>query len=546
MLAASGESSSAQPLRDVAGDVGLVFRHHDHRAGLKHYVETAASGGGFLDFDGDGDLDVYLIQGAPTPGAADRARRTNTLFENRGGAFVDVTARVGVGDDGYGMGMCVGDVDGDGRVDFLVTNWGPDRLYRNRGNGTFEEIGARAGVADARWSTGCAFGDFDGDGDHDLYVARYVDFQPDRSPWCGDRARGIRAYCRPEAFAGVDDSLYINDGRGRFVDQAAQRGIARGRDEKGFGVLASDLDDDGDLDIYVANDGTPNRHYVNRGDGRFEDQGVLLGTALSNMGASQAGMGVAAGDLDGDGRFELMVTNYSTEPNNLYRDVGGLWEDAASPRGLARPSWPHVGWGVAFFDLDNDADLDAAVANGHAVDNIEVFEAGLSYEQPNQLFANDGSGRFVEIPPATAGPPFAVRRVSRGLAGGDFDADGRVDLLVTNTNGPAELLRNETPLNGRHWVGLRLRDGGDGVETIGARVSLRIGDRRLVQEVRSGGSFLSQHALALHFGIDGHSGPIDVEVRWPDGAVQRERLTVVDRWQVLERKVPKAKRHRGG
>jgi hypothetical protein len=397
-------------------------------------------------------------------------------------------------------------------------------------------------VADPRWSTGCAFGDFDGDGDHDLYVARYVDFDPDRSPWCGDRVRGIRAYCRPEAFAGVDDSLYINDGTGKFVDQAAARGIARGRTEKGFGVLVSDLDGDGDLDIYVANDGTPNRHYVNRGDGRFEDQGVLLGTALSNMGASQAGMGVAAGDLDGDGRFELMVTNYSTEPNNLYRDLGGLWEDTASPRGLARPSWPYVGWGVAFFDLDNDADLDAAVANGHAVDNIEVFEAGLSYEQPNQLFTNDGAGGFAEVPTPAAGPSFATKRVSRGLATGDFDGDGRLDLLVTNTNGAAELLRNETPVRGRHWVGVRLQDGGDGVETIGARVTARFGDLRRVHEVRSGGSFLSQHALGLHFGLGSYSGPVEVEVRWPDGAIQRERVISLDRWLVLQRKVPKVKR----
>jgi hypothetical protein len=387
-------------------------------------------------------------------------------------------------------------------------------------------------VADPRWGASCAFGDLDGDGDLDLYVTHYVRFDFDHNPFCGDRARNLRSYCRPEAFDGVTDSLYVNRGDGTFRDQAAERGIATGKNEKGFGVLLSDVDDDGDLDVYVANDGTMNRLYLNDGTGRFRDEALLSGTGLSALGAAQSGMGVDLGDADGDGRMDLIVTNYSMETNTLYRNLGELlFEDASSPSGMVEPSYQYVGWGVQFFDYDNDGDLDLAVANGHAVDNIEVFEAGLRYRQPNQLFENDGRGRFTDVT-ARAGGAWEVERVSRALAVGDVDDDGRLDLLITNTNDPPGLLVNRVE-NGNRWLGLKLEGPAPNPFAVGARVTLRAGDRRLVREVRSGGSFMAQPDLRLHFGLGRHDGPVELEMRWPDGRVQLEKVTEVDRYHTV-------------
>ena len=523
---------------DVTTSLGVDFEHQDARFGAKYYIETAASGGGLFDVDGDGALDLYLINGAATPGSSITGTPRNRLYVQRAGRFVDVTEASGTGDPGYGMGVCAGDVDADGRLDFLVTNYGPDLLYRNLGkteDGTprFEEIGDKAGVADPRWGASCAFGDVDDDGDLDLYVTHYVDFAYDRNPFCGDRARNLRAYCRPEAFDGVTDSLFINQGDGTFRDEATTRGIAQGSPEKGFGVVMSDIDDDGDLDLYVANDGTMNRLYVNDGKGRFEDQALLSGTGLSRLGTAESGMGVDLADVDADGRIDVLVTNYSMETNTLYRNHGDLmFDDVTAATGLGEPSYKYVGWGVRFFDADNDADLDLAVVNGHAVDNIEIFESGLSYAQPNQLFENIGGGKFREIASATAGPAFERQRVSRALAVGDVDDDGRLDLLVTNTNGPAEILFNRRD-SGNHWLRLELQGPSSNPFAIGARVFLTTGDRRQLREVRSGGSFLAQGDLRPHFGLGTHSGEVSVEIHWPDGKTSRHTTAELDRvWKI--------------
>ncbi len=528
--------------RDIAVQLGIDIVHRDSRSGAKYYVESAASGGGFLDYDGDGDLDIYLINGAPTPGSEDQRPAPNRLYEYRDRRFHDTTANAGVGDTGYGMGMCAGDVDADGKLDFLVSNYGADRLYHNLGGGRFEEIGKAAGVADPRWSTSCAFGDLDGDGDLDLYVAHYVDFEFARNPFCGDRARNLRAYCRPEAFAGVPDSLFINRGDGTFTDQSRERGIVtEGQNEKGFGVVLTDLDDDGDLDIFVANDGTMNRLYQNDGRGHFRDQALFSGAGLNAAGRAESSMGVDAQDVDGDGKIDVVVTNYSMESNTLYRNTGGLlFEDITRRAGLVEASYPYVGWGVRLFDADNDSRLDLVVANGHAIDNIEIFEAGLSYRQPKQLFLGDGAGRFTEVT-ERAGPAFALRRVSRGLAVGDLDDDGRLDLLITNTNDRPELLHNRLA-NGHHWLGVRLAGPPANPFAIGARGVVRLPGRLLVAEVRSGGSFLSQSDLRLHFGLGSHAAPVELEIVWPDGTRQHERVATLDRYLTVRLR---DERHRG-
>ncbi len=531
---------------DVAASLGIDFRHEDGRNGRYYFPETIGSGGGWIDHDGDGDLDLYLVNGAATPGSDLAEAPRNALYENRDGRFVDVTAVAGVGDLSYGMGFCAADYDADGRVDFLVTNLGKDRLYRNLGPGgdggvRFEERAEAAGVAGAAsgagaWSVSCAFGDLDGDGDLDLYVTRYVDFSYDSGPDCSDQARKIRSYCHPDHFSGVPDALYINQGDGTFRSEGSKRGLAQSTSERGLGVTLSDLDNDGDLDIYVANDSSANRFYQNRGDATFTDLSLLSGTALSESGARQAGMGIATGDADGDGRMELVVTNYSLEANNYYVNLGdGLFEDRGRASGIADLGFRDLGWGVGFLDFDLDGDLDLAVANGHIMDNIELFVPGLTYAQKNRLLAGDGRGGFREVG-AAFGSVWQVEKVSRGLAVGDFDNDGRPDLLITHSNDAPTLLENRVATKNR-WLGLDLRGPAANPFAVGARVELRSGERRQVREVRSGGGVLTQGDPRLLFGLGAGVESVDVEIRWPDGHVQRESTRALDRyWRIEQRR----------
>jgi len=518
---------------EISREAGIRFVHRDGRSGEKYYVETLGGGGGWIDLDGDGDQDLYLVNGAATQGSALVESPRNALYENRGDHFVEVTEEAGVGDTGFGMGFCAGDYDSDGRMDFLLTNWGPDRLFRNLGDGRFEEVGRRAGVADERWGTGCAFGDLDADGDLDLYVARYVNFSYENNPICFDPQRSLRSYCRPDVFDGLVDSLFVNQGDGTFLEQGGERGIVQDPvDEKGLGVILSDVDLDGDLDVYVANDTTANRLYVNDGRGYFEDWSLLAGAAFSGEGFAESGMGLDIADVDGDQLPDLFVTNYAMESNTLYHNMGELlFEDRTVAAGLAGASHLPVGWGVRFFDYDNDGDLDLAVANGHVVDNIEQFEPGSSYPQGNQLFENDGAGAFRDVS-ASAGAAWGVARVSRGLAVADWNDDGRLDLLVTNVEEGVDLFENRIE-NEHHWLGLVLEGPPENRFAIGARVELRVGDRRMVRDVRSGGSFMTQSDLRLHFGLGTFAGEVSAVVEWPDGTRQVERAAQLDRyWRV--------------
>jgi hypothetical protein len=514
---------------EVGEELGVDFDHRDGRSGLMYYVETTASGGGWLDFDADGDLDLFLINGAPTPGSPDIGDPRDALYENRGDHFVDVAAAAGVDDDAYGMGMCVGDYDGDGRLDFMVTNFGPDRLYRNQGGGTFAEVAASAGVDNDLWGSNCAFGDIDADGDLDLYVSHYMDFTFETNKWCGDRSRDLRAYCRPAVLDGVTDSLYINQGDGTFTEEGVERGLAEGVLEKGFGVIMTDIDNDDDLDVYVANDGTMNRLYVNDGSGRFTDVALASGCGLNSAGLAESSMGIDLADVDEDGWIDMIMGNYSMETDSFFRNLGGLsFEEVTDLAGVASLSHQTMTWGIRFFDYDNDGDLDLAQARGHTMGNIELFESNLRYRQPNQLLENTGDGRFTEAS-QRAGEAWRTERVSRGLAVGDFNDDGRLDLLFTNTNDRVELLENrlETP---NHWLGIRLVGPKQNRFAIGARAVVRLGERQLVREVRSGGSFQSQADLRLHFGLGDHQGPVTVEIIWPDWRRQTVTIETVDRY----------------
>jgi enediyne biosynthesis protein E4 len=525
-------ASGAERFVDVAAERGVVFQHRDFRDGAKYYVETTASGGGWLDYDGDGDLDLYLLQGAPPPGSP-LAGASNVLYENREGRFVDVTELAGVGDSSFSMGLCAGDIDADGRLDFLVTNFGPDRLYRNQGAGRFAEVGGVAGVAGRGWSSSCAFGDIDGDGDQDLYVTHYLDFEYATNPDCTEPATRRRLYCQPTAFSGVTDSLFVNKGDGTFREEGRQRGLAVGAAEKGMGVLMVDLDGDGDLDIYVANDGTPNRHYVNDGRGNFIDEGLMSGTAVNVFGQPEASMGLAAGDVDGDGLVDLVLTHFALETNTLYRASSrGQYDDVSRASGIGPLSLRYVGWGVQLFDADNDGDLDLAVVNGHIEDDLAAIEPGLEYAQPRWLLENQGDGSFRDIA-AESGEVWGRKNIGRGLAAGDFNDDGRVDLLITNTNGRTELLENRWHSE-NHWLGVSLTGPAANPLALGATLWLRGGDHEQVREVSSGGSFQSQSDLRQHFGLGRHGGPVELEVRWPDGTRQVERIETVDRyWPVV-------------
>ncbi len=509
----------------VERSAGLVFQHVRGFTGEWYMPETMGSGCGFVDYDNDGWLDAYMVQSGPVPFDPRGPAAGNQLFRNLGdGTFRDVTAESGLGDEGYGMGTCFGDVDNDGWTDVMITNFGPNRLYRNRGAGadgtvTFEDITERARVGDERWGTGCAFADYDADGNLDLFVANYVDYSLEIHKPCG-RADDP-SYCPPDAYRGVPDILYRGAGDGTFEDVSRAAGVVDDDPEqgKGLGVVWSDLDNDGDLDAYVANDLTPNDLYRNRGDGTFEEAAVLMGSAFNQEGSAEAGMGVDAGDFDGDGFLDLFMTHFSFETNTLYRNQRGvLLEDWTERSGLGYPSSIKVAFGTGFLDADNDGDLDIFAANGHISDNVANYNSTESYQQTDQQFENLGTGRYRDSS-ETAGPYFARENVGRGAAFGDYDNDGDIDILISNSDREAILLRNVSG-NRRSWVTLRLLISPGGRDAVGARATLEADGRSQVREVKAGSSYLSQNDPRLHFGLGDQSRVDRLNVRWPNGVTE--------------------------
>jgi hypothetical protein len=507
---------------DAAARLGIHFVRDHGGSGRFYYPEFAGGGGALFDADGDGWLDVYLAQGAPLPGYQGKTPLRNRLFRNlQGHGFEDVTDGAGVdgrraGKKLYGIGCAVGDYDNDGDEDLFVTGFDGCILYRNDGHGHFTDVTRAAGIRDTRFGSSAAFFDYDRDGQLDLLVCEYVDYRLGEDGRCLS-PRKERDYCRPDAYRPARSRLYHNLGNGRFRDVTDAAGLTRAS-SKALGVVAGDVDGDGDPDLYLACDLTPNLLYINQGNGTFREEAVSRNCALSDSGQALSGMGVDMGDADGDGLPDLLVTNYWAETNDLYRNLGkGLFTDIGLTAGIGGPNRRQVCFGTALRDFNNDGWPDVFITNGHVLLHPEEATPGAGRAQTDQLFLNQGHGQFRDVS-AQAGPWFATPHVGRGAAFGDVDNDGDLDILLVPNEGPAALLMNDGGSRG-HWLELRLRGTRSNRDGIGARVRLIAGGRTQVAELRSACSYCSASDLRLHFGLGAATRAERVEIRWPAGTV---------------------------
>ncbi len=511
---------------DRTAELGIDFVHQTGAAGELHFPEIMGAGAALFDYDGDGDLDLYLVQSAS---ASDR------LYRNEAGRhFVDVTAESGLAATGYGMGAAAGDYDGDGDVDLYVTNFGPNQLWRNREGIAFEDVTRESGTDDPRWNVPAAFFDYDGDGHLDLWVGSYADFRPANHKRCFSPT-GLPDYCSPAAYTPMSDRLFRNRGDETFAEVTLESGMG-GAAGYALGVIPADFDGDGRLDLYVANDGVPNRLWLQQPDGRFADEALLAGCAVNDGGEPEASMGVDAADYDGDGDLDLFMTHLAKETNTLYvNDGAGGFDERSRASGLASASWRSTGFGTAWIDFDNDGWLDLMVVNGAvtALDALVQQRDPYPFHQPNQLFRNLAGASFEDVT-ARAGPAFAESRVSRGAAFGDLDNDGDVDVVVTNNRGPAQVLIN-TVGQDRPWLGLRLVDE-KGRDVPGALAGVfRRGRPPLWRLARTAGSYASANDPRVVVGLGDEAAVERVEVRWPGGRREIFRDVPVGAYSELRR-----------
>lgn len=513
--------------RDVTAALGIQFRDVNGENGKKYFIEPLGRGVALFDYDNDGDLDLYFVNGCDLPGTTSPIPPKNMLYRNDNGKYIDVTDDASVGDTGYGLGCCVGDYNNDGFVDLYVTNYGKNVLYQNNGDGSFTDVTEKARVGGDRLSSGCAFLDYDADGYLDLYIVNYVQFDTETNPEC--TRQGVPVYCTPEALNGEADRLYRNNGNGTFTNVTQKAGITA-PPGKGLGVVCGDVDNDGDIDIFVANDTTPNLLYLNNGDGTFTEDALFAGVALSEEGRAYSGMGANLGDFNNDGFLDIVITNFQDQVNSIYQNAkNGFFNDVSFATGIGEKSLPYLAWGVDFMDFDNDGWLDLFVANGHLDDNIAQIDPVGTYKQPNQIFWNNRnatfSGEKVALPP----------QVSRGAAFGDIDNDGDVDIVVANLKGMPTVLRNEGG-NAGNWLSIKLIGTHCARDAIGARVTVVAGKLTQMQEVKSGSGYLSQNDMRLHFGLGDVKQVDSVTVRWGCGHVETSKNIPTNQVLVIEEK----------
>jgi hypothetical protein len=523
---ASSAPSASSAFRDITAEAGITFQHH--AAPEKKFIVESMSGGvALFDYDNDGLPDLYFVDSLTVDTANDPKAARSALYHNLGrGRFEDVTDKAGIGHPGWGMGVCTADVDGDGWEDVYVTALNGNHLYMNNRNGTFTDATDRAGLRVGGWSAGCGFGDYDHDGRLDLFVSRYVKIDLAHLPEFGrDKTceyRGVPVQCGPRGLPGETDFLFHNDGGGRFSDVSQKAGVSDPRGYFGLGVAWFDANADGWPDLYVANDSTPNFLYINQKNGTFKEMAFPLGVAVSEDGAEQGSMGVAVADYDHTGRFSLFVTNFSEEYNNLYRNDGDHFTDVSFRSRTAPSSLPFVGWGDAFLDYDNDGWADIIVVNGHVYPQLDKVKLGASagYRQRKLFYRNRRDGTFDEIA-AQFGDVMMQERVSRGLAIGDIDNDGRIDVAINDLDGAPQLLHNEIAPAG-NWIIVKLQGKAPNTDAIGAIVTVTSGGVTQNALVQSGTSYISQNDMRQHFGVGAATAIDTIEVTWPDGTATRQ------------------------
>jgi enediyne biosynthesis protein E4 len=510
---------------DVAAKAGLtaptIYGGVDHN---RFILETTGCGAAFFDYDHDGWMDIFLVNGARLDQTKAQQASNRLLHNNRNGTFTDVTQRTGLTRSGWGQGVCIGDYDNDGHDDLFVSYWGENVLYHNNGDGTFTDVTEKSGLMTKgrHWGSGCAFFDYDGDGHLDLFISNYIDFDPKTAPLPGTGAcmhQGLPVNCGPQGLPRAKNFLFHNNGDGTFNDVTEKSGIGKVPASYGLGVLVGDFDNDGRPDIYVANDSEMSYLFWNNGDGTFTEGGLEAGVATSRDGRNQSGMGVSAGDYDCDGLLDIFKTNFSDDLPNLYQNQGKrFFKDRPEASGLASHS-RLLGWGCGFFDFNNDGWLDILYVNGHVYPELEKLNGPAHYKQPKILYENLGNGKFRDAS-LLAGPAISDLTSARGCAFGDFDNDGSIDVLINPVNAVPQLLHCSSRTD-NHWITLKLVGAKSNRSAIGARIYCTTGDHRQMDEVRSGGSFYSQNDLRVHFGL-GNAARIDkLEIRWPSGQVDR-------------------------